>query len=112
MKEIIISVIRAIIQLVAVGYVLEYIFGLDSPVFTTLLLLLMIFNASLNAAKRGEGIKNSLIISFVSILTGTLATLFILLVSKSIEYKPYQVVPVSGMIIGNAMVALGLCFKI
>lgn len=110
-KEIIISVIRAIIQLVAVGYVLEYIFGLDSPVFTTLLLLLMIFNASLNAAKRGEGIKNSLIISFVSILTGTLATLFILLISKSIEYKPYQVVPVSGMIIGNAMVALGLCFK-
>ncbi len=53
-KEIIISVIRAIIQLVAVGYVLEYIFGLDSPVFTTLLLLLMIFNASLNAAKRGR----------------------------------------------------------
>ena len=34
-KEIIISVIRAIIQLVAVGYVLEYIFGLDSPVFTS-----------------------------------------------------------------------------
>lgn len=110
-KEIIIGVFRAIIQLVAVGYVLEYIFGLNNPIFTTILLLFMIFNASLNASKRGKGVKNGLGISFISILAGTSVTLAILLISKAIEYEPYQIIPVSGMIVGNAMVALGLCYK-
>lgn len=110
-KETIISVIRAVVQLVIVGYILEYIFGFKNPVFTTLLILFMIFNASYNAAKRGKVIKRGLIISFLSIIVGTMVTLSILLLSKTIQYEPYQIIPVSGMIISNAMVALGLCYK-
>ncbi len=110
-KETLISVIRAIIQLVIVGYILEYVFGYRNPVFTTLLILFMIFNASYNAAKRGKSIKKGFLISFLSILIGTIVTLTILIVSKTIRYEPYQVIPVSGMIISNAMVALGLCYK-
>lgn len=56
-RETVISVVRAILQLVAVGYVLEYVFGLQNPLFTTLLLVFMTFNAAYNAAKRGKGIK-------------------------------------------------------
>lgn len=110
-KETVISVIRAVIQLVAVGYVLEYIFGFKNPVFTTLLLLFMVFNASYNAAKRGKAIKKGFIISFLSIAVGTVITLTILVFSKAIRYEPYQIIPVSGMIISNSMVALGLCYK-
>lgn len=29
----------------------------------------------------------------------------------AIKYEPYQIIPVSGMIISNAMVALGLCYR-
>ena len=108
-KEIIISVIRAIIQLVIVGYLLNYIFGLKSPIFTTL--LFMSFNAAYNAAKRGKEIKNGLLISFISITIGTIVTLAILVFSGAIKYEPYQIIPVSGMIISNAMVALGLCYR-
>ncbi len=110
-KETIIGIVRAVIQLVAVGYVLEYVFGFKNPVFTTLLLFFMIFNASYNATKRGKTIKKGLIISFLSITVGTIVTLTILILSKTIQYEPYQIIPVSGMIIGNAMVALGLCYK-
>jgi putative ABC transport system permease protein len=110
-KEIIIGTVRAVIQLVAVGYVLEYIFGLKSPVFTTLLILFMIFNASYNAAKRGKGIKGAVLISFISITAGTVLTLSVLVFSGAIKYEPYQIIPVGGMIISNAMVALGLSFK-
>lgn len=110
-KEIIISVIRAIVQLVAVGYLLGFIFGLKNPIFTTLLLLFMTFNAAYNAAKRGKGIQNGLLISFISISVGTIATLSILVFSGAIKYEPYQIIPVSGMIISNAMVALGLCYR-
>ncbi len=110
-KEIIIGVVRAIIQLIIVGYILEYVFGFESPVFTTALLLFMLFNAAFNAAKRGKAIKNRFIISFLAITIGALVTLIILVLSRTIKYEPYQIIPVSGMIISNAMVALGLCYK-
>lgn len=110
-KETIISVIRAVVQLIAVGYILNYIFGLKNPIFTSILVLIMAFNASYNAAKRGKGIKNGLIISFVSILTGAGITLAVLVFSGAIQYTPNQIIPVSGMVISNAMVALGLCYR-
>lgn len=110
-KETIISVVRAIIQLIAVSYILEYIFGLDNPLFTTLLILIMTFNAAYNASKRGKGMKDRLLVSFVSITVGAGITLSILVFSGAIKYQPNQVIPVSGMIISNAMVALGLCFR-
>lgn len=110
-KEIIISVIRAVVQLVIVGYILEYMFGLKNPLFTTSLVIFMTLNASYNAAKRGKGIKNGIIISFLAIFSGTLITLAILVFSKALKYEPFQIIPVSGMIISNAMVALSLCYK-
>lgn len=110
-KEIMIGVIRAVIQLTLVGYVLNYVFGLKSYAFTTLLMLFMIFNASMNARKRGSNIHNVLLISLVSIGAGTIITLGVLVLSKSIKYEPYSVIPVSRMVIGNAMVAIGLCYK-
>jgi putative ABC transport system permease protein len=110
-KEIVIGVVRAVIQLIVVGYLLNYIFGLKSPLFTTFLLLFMLLNAAYNAAKRGKEIKNGLGISFISISLGTLITLTILVASGTIKYESYQVIPISGMIISNAMVALGLCYR-
>jgi putative ABC transport system permease protein len=78
-KETLVSVIRAVIQLFAVGYVLQFIFGLRNPAVTTLIVLFMTFNAALNAAKRGKGIKNGILISFLSILVGAGATLSVLI---------------------------------
>lgn len=110
-KEILIGVVRAVVQLVLVGFVLEYVFGFRNPIFTTLLLLFMIFNASYNAAKRGKAVKNGLFISFASILVGAVVTLTVLILSGTIQYEPDQIIPISGMIVGNAMVALGLCYR-
>lgn len=110
-KETMISVIRAIVQLIAVGYILEFIFGLNNPAFTTLLVLIMMFNAAYNASKRGKGIKNGLLISFASIAVGAGLTLCVLVLSGAIKYQPNQIIPISGMIISNAMVALGLCYR-
>lgn len=110
-KEIIISMIRAIIQLVIVGYILEFIFGQKSPVFTICLVLIMIINAALNTKKRGEGIKNCEFISFISIIVGTTITLSVLIVSKAIAFVPNEIIPVGGMIISNSMVAIGLAYR-
>ncbi len=110
-KETIVGVVRAVVQLVAVGYVLEYVFGLNNPFFTTLIVLFMAFNAAWNAAKRGKGIPRVLPVSFLSIVAGAGVTLGVLVASGAIRYVPNQIVPISGMILSNAMVALGLCYR-
>lgn len=110
-KEILISIFRAIIQLVAVGYVLNIIFGLEKPIFTVILVLIMIINASFNTKKRGENIKNVLCISFVSLLVGTSVTLIVLIISKAISFTPNEVIPIAGMVVSNSMVAIGLSYR-
>lgn len=110
-KEIIISMIRAVVQLVLVGYILDIIFGLEKPIFTILLVLIMIVNASLNTKKRGEGIKNVVWISFVSIAVGTTIIMTVLIITKAISFTPNEVIPIAGMVVSNAMVAIGLSYR-
>ena len=57
-KDIIIGALRAVVQLLVVGYFLSYIFSIDSFIFTTIILLFMIFNASRTSAKKAKYIKN------------------------------------------------------
>ena len=110
-KEIIVSMIRAVVQLVIVGYILEFIFGQQSPIFTIVLVFIMIINAALNTKKRGEGIKNCELISLLSIIAGTTITLSVLVISKAINFVPNEIIPVGGMIISNSMVAIGLAYR-
>lgn len=110
-KDTIIGMVRAILQLLAVGYVLAFVFQLNNPFFTTLIVLFMTLNAAWAAAKRGKTIPYVFFISFVSIFIGAGVTLAVLLLTGSIQYLPNQIVPISGMILSNAMVALGLCYQ-
>ncbi|MEG2251119.1 MAG: iron export ABC transporter permease subunit FetB [Peptostreptococcaceae bacterium] len=110
-KEIIVSMIRAIVQLTLIGYILDLIFGFKSVSFTVLLVLIMMVNASLNTKKRGEGIKNVVFISFVSIFIGSSTTLTVLIISKAINFVPNEIIPIAGMIISNSMVAISLTYK-
>jgi len=110
-KDLLVGSIRAVVQLVAVGYILKFIFARNNFWFTTALLLVMVLNAAYIAGKRGEGIKNSHLISFGAIVMGLIVTLGALIAFRAIAYKPSQAIPVSGMIVGNAMVAVGLVFR-
>lgn len=110
-KDILIGTARAIIQLSLIGFLLTYVFNLDNWIITTVILVLMVFNASRIAAKRGGQIKNAKSTAFIAILLGAFTTILILVATGAITYHPSEVIPVSGMIVGNAMVALGLTFK-
>lgn len=110
-KEIIISISRAIIQLVIMGYILDTIFGLKNPICTAILVLIMIGNAAINTKKRAENIKNSVKISFVSMIIGTSITMTVLILSGSIKFTPNEVIPVAGMVISNSMIAIGLSYR-
>ena len=110
-KDIVVGVIRAVIQWFLVGYVLGYVFKLDNNIVTFTMVLVIIFNASHNAGKRSQGLPHAFKISFIAILTATSLTLLILLLSGSLVFKPSQIVPITGMIASNSMVAIGICYR-
>lgn len=107
----IISVVRAIIQLTIVGYLLKYIFALNNVLVTGAMVLIIIFNAAHNAAGRGSGIPKLFWPSFLAILISTGITMGGLVWSGAIKFIPSQIVPIAGMIASNSMVAIGLCYR-
>lgn len=110
-KDIVIGSIRAVVQLTAIGFVLKFIFHVNHIWFTSVILLFMVYNAAVVAAKRGGAIGRIRSISFAAILCGLVVTLAVLLSCRAITYQPSEVIPISGMLVGNSMVALGLLFK-
>ncbi|GGC88983.1 ABC transporter permease [Enterococcus wangshanyuanii] len=110
-KDILISVFRAIIQLVLVGYLLKYIFQVNNVFLTLAMTAIIIINASLNAKKRNNQLENGFLISFIAIAASTIITIGVLILSGAIRFIPSQIVPISGMIASNSMIAIGLCYR-
>ncbi|HBV04131.1 MAG TPA: iron export ABC transporter permease subunit FetB [Staphylococcus sp.] len=103
-KDTVIAGIRSFIQLLIVGYILQFIFDKDNPIFMILMVVLIIGVATQNARKKGlsiPGITWKLLLAYVSI---ELITQGILIGLKIIPPTPQYVIPITGMVIGNAMV--------
>lgn len=102
-KDIVISAIRAFVQLLAIGYVLTLIFDLDSPIWIVLMVALMAGVASYNSGKRGRKVKNSYLISSIAIFATTAVTVLVLSGFGIIPFQAQYIIPVSGMVVGNVM---------
>ncbi|AIF42423.1 iron export ABC transporter permease subunit FetB [Virgibacillus sp. SK37] len=108
-RDTIIAAVRSIIQLLAVGYVLQFVFNEENVVYIVLMLLLMVGAATQNARKKGASIKGitwKLIVTFLFI---EILTQSILLGLDITPPTAQYVIPISGMVIGNSMV-LGILF--
>lgn len=110
-KDLIIGVVRAVIQLTVVGFVLTYIIKADTVWLTLAMIAVIIFNAAWNAKKRAGTIPNALVTSLLAITTATGLTLVMLVAVKAIHFVPSQIVPICGMIASNVMVAIGLAYR-
>lgn len=103
-KDITIATVRSVIQLLAIGYVLHFIFGTDNYVYILLMILLMITVATLNARKKGVGIPGITWKIAITLLTVELVTQGVLLGLGIVPATAQYIIPISGMMIGNAMV--------
>ena len=110
-KDLAIGAVRAFVQLTAVGYVLKFIFDLAGWQYMIPMIVVMVLVAGKNAARRGEGLPGAFILVTLSIALAELVTMTMLLNLKIIPFTPRYVIPLSGMIIGNAMVASGLALN-
>ena len=110
-RDMIIGVVRAVIQLFVVGYLLKSVFRVNNLWLTLILILIIIFNAGYNAKQRSNGIPRALPISITAIFLSTGVTLGVLMLAGAIRFIPAQMIPISGMIASNSMVAIGLCYR-
>ncbi|MDA5537859.1 ABC transporter permease [Streptococcus thermophilus] len=110
-RDIVIGVVRAVVQLFIMGYLLKYIFRVNNLWLTLAMMGFIIFNAAWNAKKRGPGIDHALAISLLAIFVSTGVTLGVLVLSGAIKFVPSQMIPISGMIASNSMVAVGLAYR-
>lgn len=107
-RDILIATIRTAIQLIAVGYVLQFIFAQEKVLYILVMLIVMIIVAAKNAEKRGRGITGVFWRILITIAFVETVTISLLLLLNMIEPLPRYVIPISGMIIGNGMVVSGL----
>ncbi|GIN64145.1 UPF0014 membrane protein YjkA [Robertmurraya siralis] len=107
-KDIIITCVRATIQLFIVGYILKFVFGFDHPFVIILMLLIMILVAAKNAAKRGREIPYAFWKIFLTIAVVEIITQGFLLGLKIVPAEPQYIISISGMIIGNSMIIANL----
>src|SRR5690625_4739266 len=103
-KDTIIATVRSLIQLLIVGYLLQYVFDADNMIYMILMIGLMIGAATQNARKKGVTIKGvtwKLVLTFVFV---ELLTQGILLGLKITPATPQYMIPISVMVVGNSIV--------
>jgi len=111
-KDILIGTVRTFIQLMIIGYVLKYIFSFKKWYFVLLMIAIMAVVAGYNAVKRQKTKIQGLfpMVTF-SIFLGAgiaMATLIVLILRVTPWYEPQYLIPISGMMLGNAMNAAAL----
>ena len=111
-KDIIIGTVRTFIQLMIIGYVLKYIFGLKKWYLVLLMVTIMAIVAGYNAVKRQKTkIPGLFPIVTLSIFLGAgvaMTTLIVLILRVRPWYEPQYLIPITGMMLGNAMNAAAL----
>ncbi len=102
-KDLAYAATRTFIQLMAVGYIIQFVFDMESLIYQILLLTIMMSIAAYTAKGRVENVPHSFLIAFTAIATGTIVTLGLLIVLRLIDTTPRYMIPLGGMIIGNTM---------
>ncbi|GAV64999.1 UPF0014 domain-containing protein [Cephalotus follicularis] len=109
--EMIYSILRAFLQLSVIGFVLQFIFSQHRSVWIILAYLFMVSVAGYTAGQRAKHVPRGKYVAGVSILAGTSVTMLLLVVLNVFPFTPRFIIPVAGMMVGNAMTVTGVTMK-
>lgn len=113
-KLLLVASLRMTVQLVIVGYILQYMFNNPEPILTVIFLAVMIIFSIDRVIKSRKDLNKNFKIAIGASLA--LSGLFVLIffvavvVNKSI-FDPQYTIPLAGMIIGNAMTGINIGIK-
>jgi len=111
-KSLLWGTLRAFIQLTLIGFILTYIFKLNTLAVIIPLVLLQCYIASREATRRiDKAPHNPLLASFFSLTASTFIVgliVVVVIIGPDPWYKAQVLIPIFGMIMGNSMNAIAL----
>jgi putative ABC transport system permease protein len=102
-QDILVATFRSFAQLLAVGFVLEWVFGPGRGWLTPLVVMVMIGTATLTSGARARRVPGARLVAATALTVATGATLGVLLVLGIVPAQPRAAIPLGSMIISNAM---------
>jgi putative ABC transport system permease protein len=101
-REVLVALLRGILQIVAVGSILVLV--LQGPGFTSILILLaMMLAAATIASRRAKGIAGAFQVSLYGISFGSGLVIALMTACGVIETEMTSLIPIGSMLIANAM---------
>jgi putative ABC transport system permease protein len=110
-EDIGIAVVRSFLQLTAIGYVITVIFDENSAVLVIALIAVMVVFGAFTARSRAQLVPGAFWPLLVSLGVAAAATLGLVLGLGIFAATPRYVVPVGGMVVGNAMTSAAVALN-
>ncbi|HDZ6343514.1 TPA: iron export ABC transporter permease subunit FetB [Staphylococcus aureus] len=111
-KDLIVATLRAVVQLIILGFLLHYIFKINDKWLLILYVLVIIINASWNTISRASPVMHHVFwISFLAIFIGTALPLAGTVATGAIHFTANEVIPIGGMLANNGLIAINLAYQ-
>lgn len=108
-REVFLSSVRTLLQLLLLGYILEYLFRFNNLLEYILVFSAMSLFASAIFSERVRSLR-LFFTAFLSISVSYLIPILFLLGTKTLKPLPYEVIPFGGLLIGNTLNSLSLFY--
>ena len=110
-RDVGVAALRAFVQLTAVGYAIQLVFGLDSIPVVIALLAGMVVLGAFTARGRARSVPGALGPLVAALALATAATLGLVVALGVFPPETRYLVPVGGMVVGNAMTAAAVALN-
>ncbi|MCJ8034422.1 ABC transporter permease [Staphylococcus aureus] len=111
-KDLIVATVRAVVQLIILGFLLHYIFKINDKWLLVLCVFVIIVNASWNTISRSSPVMHHVfLIYFVAIFVGTALPLAGTIATGAIQFTANEVIPIGGMLANNGLIAINLAYQ-
>ena len=106
-----VAVARSMVQLFAIGYVIQAIFDSDSTLLAVALISVMVVFGAFTARRRAAKVPGALVPLLIALALAGALTLGLVIALGIFEPEPRYLVPVGGMVVGNAMTAAAVALS-
>lgn len=110
-RDIAVATIRSFIQLTAIGYVIKIIFDENNLIFVFALIAAMVLFGALTARQRARKIPHAFWPLLIALAVAGVTTLAVVVALGVFKAQARYLVPVGGMVIGNAMTAAAVALN-
>ena len=110
-RDIGIAVVRSMVQLIAIGYVINAIFDTDSLALAFGLIAVMVVFGAFTARRRARRVPDAFWPLLIALAAAGAGTLGLVVALGIFDATPRYLVPVGGMVIGNSMTAAAVALN-